>query len=191
MVNMLAGIFNLGDATNYLDTIIPNFIIFLYIIKEYKVSIMHQLSQYKMKNNIVVIVAVVLMFLCDVIFSSLGIGTKTSANQQLVLSMFTDNNFINFFIIITISFVAPIVEEMFFRYHLVSKFNQRDIWLWVVLSSLIFGLMHAGFNLPNLAQYSIHGLLFALTYLKTKNIMVPIYVHIINNSIATLAFFIS
>ncbi len=191
MVNMLSGIFNLGDSINYLEMIISNLIIFLYIIKAYKASLLDQFSKYKMKNNIVVIAAVILMILCDVIFSSLGIGAKTSANQQSVVSVFTDNNFINFFIIITISFVAPIVEEMLFRYHLVSKFNQRDIWLWVMLSSLIFGLMHAGFNLPHLAQYSIHGLVFALAYLKTENIMVPIYAHIINNSLATLAVFIS
>ncbi len=188
---MLTGIFNLGDAANYLETIIPNFVIFLYIIKAYKTSFSRQLNQYKMKNNIIVIAAVVLTILCDVIFSSLGFTAKTSANQQLVIDMFTDNNIINFFIIITLVFVAPVVEEMLFRYHLASKFNKKDIWLWVLISSLVFGLMHAGFDLPHLVQYSIHGLVFALAYVKTENIWVPLSVHVINNSLATLAFFIS
>ncbi len=182
---ILASIFNLENGVNYFGYIISNLIIFVYIIKEYKNNVLHHITQYKMKNNIAVLIAFSLMLLSGVIFSGLSIDLQASENKQLINNMYTENTCINFFIAITIVFIVPVVEEMVFRFHLIEKFDQKSLWLWVLISSLIFGLMHAGFDLPYLVFYSMHGLILSLAYVRTKNIFVPLFIHIINNGMAT------
>ena len=83
--------------------------------------------------------------------------------------------------------IAPIVEEFIFRgiilHRLAAKWNV-PIAVWV--SSIIFGLLH-----PNPLGIGAVGMAWALIYLKTKSLIVPIVAHAMNNGIVAISQFLS
>ena len=78
--------------------------------------------------------------------------------------------------------VAPITEEFIFRgvllHRLATKWN-LPIAIWS--SSIIFGCLH-----PNPVGISVVGIAWALLYLKTRTLIVPIVAHSMNNSLVVL-----
>lgn len=94
-------------------------------------------------------------------------------------------------IIIVILF-APVIEELIFRFSIRKLFGNLT-WVYIICSGLIFGLLHvfSGNDYIYLISYSIPGCIFAYAYVKEKNIIVPIILHAINNSvgIAVIAWF--
>ncbi|WP_008308068.1 CPBP family intramembrane glutamic endopeptidase [Leptolyngbya sp. PCC 6406] len=77
---------------------------------------------------------------------------------------------------------APVLEEFLFRGALIHRWGSR----WngaaaVILSSLIFGLLHA-----NLLGLTCFGLVMALLYLQTRSLWLVIGIHAINNAIAAI-----
>ena len=78
--------------------------------------------------------------------------------------------------------VAPITEEFIFRgvllHRLAAKWN-LPVAIWG--SSIIFGLLH-----PNPIGIAMLGLAWALLYIKTKTLIVPIVAHSMNNAIVVL-----
>ena len=83
--------------------------------------------------------------------------------------------------------VAPITEEFIFRgvllHRLATKWNLA-IAIWV--SSIIFGLLH-----PNPIGISAVGVAWALLYIRTRTLIVPIIAHSINNTIVVVGEFLS
>lgn len=78
--------------------------------------------------------------------------------------------------------IAPITEEFIFRGILLHRFATKwNLTVAVWVSSLLFGLMH-----PNPVGISLVGLAWALLYLKTKSLVVPIVAHSMNNTIVVL-----
>ena len=84
------------------------------------------------------------------------------------------------FLFISICILAPLWEELFFRGILLRRFAMK----WkastsIIVSSLIFGLMHFGGN--SMIHATLFGCLMGFVYLKTQNIWVPIALHSISN----------
>ncbi|MEM8829231.1 MAG: CPBP family intramembrane glutamic endopeptidase [Cyanobacteria bacterium P01_G01_bin.19] len=83
--------------------------------------------------------------------------------------------------------VAPITEEFVFRgvllHRLATKWN-LPVGIWV--SSIIFGLLH-----PNPIGIAAVGFAWALLYIKTRTLVVPIVAHGINNAFAVMGEFSS
>lgn len=100
---------------------------------------------------------------------------EESANTEiygLYLSMFYE------FILIVI--LAPIIEEIFFRGILLQRWAakwglHKSIWA----TSILFGILHF-----DVLGGILFGIVMALLYLKTKSLLVPIFVHAVNNLIA-------
>ncbi|HTJ26899.1 MAG TPA: type II CAAX endopeptidase family protein [Candidatus Limnocylindria bacterium] len=89
---------------------------------------------------------------------------------------------------LTLVILAPIVEEMVFRGLLFGALSPRiGILAAALISALIFGLVHGDAVLfPTLAAL---GLINALTYAATGNLVVPISLHALNNALAAAALF--
>jgi uncharacterized protein len=89
-------------------------------------------------------------------------------------------------LIIVVVIIAPIFEEIFFRgfifQRMAVKWNNGQA---AIISSLIFGLLH--FNPIGLFVFS---LVLTLAYLKTRCLLVPIFMHMVNNLIAILPYVI-
>ncbi len=99
-------------------------------------------------------------------------------NQNALIDILGSSAFIGF--IITV-FLAPLVEEIVFRYSFSSFIKNRVVF--VIVSSLLFGIMH-GIGVVTLL-YAFLGMMFAIIYIKTdNNVVACTMAHIINNVVA-------
>ena len=90
------------------------------------------------------------------------------------------------FLFISICILAPLWEELFFRGILLRRLAKKwRISTSIIVSSLIFGLLHFGGN--SIIHATLFGCFMAFAYLKTKNIWVPIALHSISNFMSFIA----
>lgn len=81
-------------------------------------------------------------------------------------------------------FVSPISEELIFRGVFLNRLQLIVPPLFAVLiSSLLFASLH---SFGSITSAFIFGLSMAVLYLKTDNVMVPIFAHFLNNLIAEI-----
>ena len=99
--------------------------------------------------------------------------TLTTALQQVL-----ECNF--FVVLLAIGIIAPIVEELTFRYGIFGPISKVSPKLAIAISGLVFGLIHA--NLVQSTYATLLGFLFAFVYYKSKNLTYTIILHIAINS---------
>ena len=87
--------------------------------------------------------------------------------------------------IIYISVLAPICEELFCRGFLLHTFKKYGTVFAILMSGLIFGLMHQ--NLFQLTYTVIVGISLAMITVSTKSIIPSIIVHIFTNFLGALS----
>lgn len=91
------------------------------------------------------------------------------------------------FTIFTIAVLAPVVEEFMFRGVLLKRFiGKTSVWGGILISSLVFGVLHL-----DVIGAFLFGVIASLLYLRTNNLLVPIFLHIINNSLAAASLFLA
>lgn len=100
------------------------------------------------------------------------------------------------YMMFSISIYAPIIEELLFRQSIFDIIDNTKIpfknIIYVIASGVTFGFLHiissldSAYGLLHLIPYSAIGIAFAITYVKTKNIFVPMFFHFIHNSLAGL-----
>lgn len=84
---------------------------------------------------------------------------------------------------------APLVEELFFRGYLFSVLKEKNVWLGLIGSSFAFALVHQHVvYFPVLFGF---GFILAWSYLRTKNILVPMAMHALNNLFAFILLYYS
>lgn len=86
-------------------------------------------------------------------------------------------------VIFNIVVFAPIVEELVFRYVLVGALHDGHPTLAIMLSGVLFGLIHARGWLPK----SLMGCAFAWTYVQSGSLWVPLVLHAGWNAMCLLA----
>lgn len=84
--------------------------------------------------------------------------------------------------IISIGLIGPIAEEFIFRGMLLHRMMKKtSMWGGILISSILFGILHA-----DIIGATIFGIVTSLLYLKTGNLLIPILLHIFNNSLAII-----
>ncbi|MPN16891.1 hypothetical protein SDC9_164238 [bioreactor metagenome] len=79
---------------------------------------------------------------------------------------------------------APIMEELFFRAIIFKRVSRKfNIYIGMVISSLVFGFLHI--ELAIIGAF-IFGIACCILYMKYKNILISMTVHFFNNLIAFL-----
>lgn len=107
-------------------------------------------------------------------------GEGEALNQLAVESMF--NYLPTWQIFLMTVIVAPIVEEVLFRgLILFSGGKQSPSWFRLIISSLLFGLVHSPTNIASLYTYVGMGFLFAYAAKRTNSLEAPIVYHFLNN----------
>lgn len=85
-----------------------------------------------------------------------------------------------------VGILVPVAEEMVFRgailRTLLSIFNRRYHWLPIVLSALLFGVVHG--NMAQFVHATLLGLLLGWLYYRTDSIVPGLVLHWMNNTIA-------
>lgn len=83
--------------------------------------------------------------------------------------------------LISIVILSPIVEELLFRGVILRKLNvnfEFSIKRAVIISSILFGLCH---NFGGILSAILFGICMSFLYIKSKNILIPIFAHCLNN----------
>jgi len=145
--------------------------------------------EYKKKLNLVTIKYYLMMIASTsiLILLSRSIGSNIPDNEKYAREYILNYPVIRS--IITIIFV-PFIEELIYRFS-IRKFININ-WLFIVFSSLIFGLLHV----PNLfvnietfvffLTYTVSGIFIAHLYVKTGNIWSAILLHFMNNAFSVI-----
>lgn len=131
-----------------------------------------------------------LMLISNIIITSV-FPNSSASNQEILNSTFA---IAPIYILISASLFAPLIEETIFRLSLRNVFKTDK--LFIIISGLVFGALHVvgSFNsfseLLYIIPYSIPGFVFAYTLVKSKNIFVPISLHMFHNTLMVLVQFI-
>lgn len=126
----------------------------------------------------------------------------SNANQNTVVEMIKMYPVLSFF---SVALFAPIAEEITYRLGLAGTIAKKSKVLAIVVSSLLFGLIHSAFidlsflsmtkqEIINeaiaLPSYIISGLVMGIAYIKENSLAVSITAHMTNNFIAFIQSFI-
>ena len=88
--------------------------------------------------------------------------------------------------IVMITILAPIVEEFFFRGVILQRLIKKtSVWGGILISSLLFGILHA-----DIIGAFIFGVITALLFIRTGNLLIPILVHMLNNTLAVALMYV-
>jgi membrane protease YdiL (CAAX protease family) len=132
----------------------------------------------------------------QIILSALDISLN-NANDDLVGGMIKNHPVI---MSLMVCIHGPIIEEILYRYTAFGILYKKNRFLAYLVSALLFGLQHVivaavwGGNpiqFLNMPGYIISGIIFAFLYSKSKTLAVPIFVHMIGNTLGTLLMFLS
>ena len=160
--------------------LIHDFKIFKSYFKEYFVLILKTWGK-----------ALVLIMITTIIIQI--ITHTTQANNQIALQNSFNSNPV--FIALLSMFYAPIAEELMFR-GVLRKFIKNKK-LFVIVSGVVFGLMHVIDDSKTLAEfsyvfvYSILGIYLAGIYAKTNNLCTNIFMHFMQNTLSVIGMILS
>lgn len=88
--------------------------------------------------------------------------------------------------IVMITILAPIVEEFFFRGVILQRLIKKSsVWGGILISSLLFGILHA-----DIIGAFLFGVITALLVIRTGNLLIPILLHMLNNTIAVVLMYV-
>lgn len=139
----------------------------------------------KIGKEIVMFIPIWLISICVTSF----IMIEQPANQTKLVESFYESPISE---LIYMIIIAPIIEEFIFRF-LPYRFIKNKT-LYVIVSTVIFATMHV-INDPNAFYYvwfyMIRPLYYGYRYYETKDILVTISLHSLNNFISTLPLIIS
>lgn len=119
------------------------------------------------------------------VINQLVSGNQMSMNDQAIFGLTAGLKEIfppfTICFLLAIGIIAPIVEELVFR-GLASQlfFSGGNKWVAAIVTSLIFGLLHAS-NLIEWIMYTSLGVVFYLAYARRRNIKDSILLHMLNN----------
>lgn len=88
--------------------------------------------------------------------------------------------------ILAIALLGPVAEELCFRGAVIGGMLRRGCrpWTAVVVSSLLFGLIHM--NPAQVPFAAAMGLVLGVLYLRTGSLLLPMLVHMVNNSLSVV-----
>lgn len=85
---------------------------------------------------------------------------------------------------ISIIFIAPIYEEIAFREILFKRLSKKINVKWgIIISSILFGIGHTS---ASIIFATLFGVVCCLLYLKYNNILIPMFLHFVNNAFGVI-----
>ena len=114
------------------------------------------------------------------------IKTPDSENQKMVVKAITEFPILNIYGVVVL---APIIEELLFRrlffvFFFKGMYNPWGRGLGIITNGLFFASVHTSLFSPGMWVYTVMGMLFATTYVTTKNVKFSIALHMLNNLVA-------
>ena len=124
--------------------------------------------------------------------------TNASANNEHMVRLLIDKY--PWYMLFSVAIYAPFIEEILFRKcikDIIIEFgnNKTFQYIYIIISGLLFGLMHVIGTANNISDYLYIipymslGCTFAYTYNKTDNIFNTIIIHSMHNMVAIILYF--
>lgn len=118
----------------------------------------------------------------NVIISISGLPNLSKTYQELSELIYTGNFWLE---LVTAGMIVPIAEELIFRGIMFKRLKAVAGIAWAVtISSVVFGIMHG--NLVQFTYAAVLGAVLCLVYVRCKNILAPILLHMSANTISVL-----
>ena len=166
--------YNVDNLTNFINNyegiilILTNITYIIYIIKKHRIKV----NKYNLIDNYpkIYLFISIPLFLNSLI---LLINNQKIPTINIYIALFGS------------VIIGPILEELVFRYLIynnLNKFNNKNTS--IILSSLIFALVHNGFI--NIVYAFIIGTILTIIYSKNKNIKEVIILHMVANFMSLL-----
>ena len=179
-------IFNLSNDSLIYAEIISEVIIFIIFIILYHKRLKQDFKKLTKKDLLYIItISIILIglnFVLSNIFEKLNINMT---NQNSLNNMFINNKLLMTFYI---TLLAPVIEEIVFRYSIDTACKNNLLFL--ILSTVIFAIMH-GIGIVTIL-YLLIGFGLSYSYLKSnRNIIVPIFIHMLNNIFSIITMYLT
>ena len=166
--------YNIDNLTNFINNyggiilILTNITYIIYIIKKHRIKV----NKYNLIDNYpkIYLFISIPLFLNSLI---LLINNQKIPTINIYIALFGS------------VIIGPILEELVFRYLIynnLNKFNKKNTS--IILSSIIFALVHNGFI--NIVYAFIIGTILTIIYSKNKNIKEVIILHMVANFMSLL-----
>jgi len=191
-------VFKVDIATNkYTITVAVNIIRAIILFLMFRKDLKEDFKKFKKNfweyNDVAVkswVIGLVVMCVSNVIIGIFAPSNMPS-NEEGVRTMIKA---ISFVAIILTGITAPISEEILFRKSIKNVINKNK-WLYVIVSGLVFGAAHIVtkesaltlYDYLYIIPYSSLGFAFAYTCQKTDNIFPSMLIHSLHNIAITLA----
>lgn len=108
-------------------------------------------------------------------------GMSTTINDQMLNQSFKG---VPLFVVVFIyGFCTPIMEEMVFRGGIIGLVFKKNQMLGILFSSILFSALHNPSEVFSWIIYGGFALIVGYAYSKTKELGVPVAIHILNNVI--------
>ena len=181
LMSFIFTILGLNDDFANLFQIFCEGLVFLLFIFMYRKYLKFDFKRLTKKDWIFVIIASIIIIVSNDLLSRLFEYLKIeSNNQNIVVNLFNNYPFLSFFFIVLF---GPVVEEFVFRYSLGTLIKNE--WLFLIVSSLAFGIIH-GVGVITIL-YVLMGFGFGYIYLRTnRNIVSSSFAHILNNLVSVI-----
>ncbi len=134
------------------------------------------------------VVKIIGAIVTSIISIIIGVDLTVSENQNIINVLSASSPIL---MLISSAFLAPIVEEGIFR--LGFRKIIKNEYLFILISSLVFGLMHIFPTTLPLTEALTYGIIYvsigatlSWTYIKTNNIWYVILIHAINNFLSMM-----
>lgn len=145
-------------------------------IKRKKINVISKIDARSV--TILMAIGIVVNFIVSFAVSILPESSSAvSSYNELMNIAISDSKLLS---LLTIGILAPIMEELIFRFGLISIFKQRGEWFAIICSALFFGVAH--FNLIQSTYAFIVGVLLGYIYIRTNNLLSTIIIHLIVNT---------
>lgn len=90
-------------------------------------------------------------------------------------------------LLVTLAILPSLLEELVFRAGMIERLGRKfGFKLGVIISALLFGLMHPF----DLIGATVFGVVMGLLYLKNLSLFLPVLVHLLNNSTVVLIIYL-
>ncbi len=151
----------------------------------YRKELLEKIKKLTKRDILFIIGASIIVILANEVASRIMVNAGVEMqNQDSIIEAYKNSKVL---MALSIAIFAPFIEEMVFRYSF-STFIKNDT-LFVIISSLIFGILH-GIGIVTILYVGL-GALLAIIYLKTdKNIISSTIAHILNNTFAIITMII-
>ncbi len=148
----------------------------------------HFTNGYKIKTNILKSISLNSLFLSTMLIFSAMLALNIFVQWfQLEdhLSQQFEGLTHNIIGIVTVSLLAPLLEEVLFRGAIQGYMMKRYTpWGTIICASLAFGILH--WNPVQTVYATLLGIIFGWIYYRTGSLLSVIVGHVLNNSVATI-----